>query len=173
VRDRLSATISPLVFVILSAVVPTMGHAQNLPLGTTLRGTAVVLDGDSILLNSSPVRLWGIDAPEQGGSICTTSENTTISPLERAHAMLSEIVSDGVIECEVTGYDSRWRRPVALCRAGGRDVARSMVSRGWARDWPRYSGGEYAQQEASARNRRAGFWGMTCPGLWGEVDYTR
>lgn len=60
------------------------------------------------------------------------------------------------------------------CSVGGGDLGEHMVSHGWARDWPRYSGGDYAAEEASARNNRRGMWGMSCPAdLWGGRDYSR
>lgn len=48
-----------------------------------------------------------------------------------------------------------------------------MVGAGWARDWPRYSGGRYADAEAQARAESIGIWGMNCPAnLWGNRDYS-
>ena len=65
----------------------------------------------------------------------------------------------------------------AARRAGSSPAVRtsplSMVSEGWGRDWPRYSHGAYADEEAAARNASRGFWGQSCPvDLWGDRDYS-
>lgn len=150
-----------------------LARAQGLALGSNITGRAYALDGDTLILNSASIRLWGIDAPERRADEACSSGRGQVSPTEFSTARLAELIGDNDVSCEIRGYDSRWRRSVALCRVNGEDVASAMVSRGFARDWPRYSGGHYARQEAEARNSRAGFWGMTCPNLWGDRDYNR
>lgn len=54
----------------------------------------------------------------------------------------------------------------------GASVNEFMVAQGWARDWRRYSGGAYADEEAQARANRRGLWGLACPAdLWGNRNY--
>ncbi len=41
---------------------------------------------------------------------------------------------------------------------GGEDVVQVIVRGGWAFDWPRYSGGSYADDQAYARANKLGKW---------------
>jgi len=52
----------------------------------------------------------------------------------------------------------KFARLVATCYQGEDDVARFMVWRGLALDWPRYSGGAYADAESEARSAERGLW---------------
>ena len=92
-----------------------------------------ITDGDTLDADGLGVRLWGIDAPEQredGGA--------------QARDALVRITAGQDLRCIVTGAD-RYGRIVARCRLpDGRDPACEMVREGFARDWPRYSGGHYA-----------------------------
>jgi len=47
---------------------------------------------------------------------------------------------------------------VALCQVGGEDLARLMVSAGWAVDYKFFSKGYYTAAEADARTGRRGLW---------------
>jgi len=106
-----------------------------------------IRDGDTFCLPDACIRLWGVDAPERaepGGSAAT--------------AALTALIADGWVRC--VGRGRSYDRTVGLCRdEAGRDVAAEMVQRGWAWDWPRYSGGRYAALERSARAARRGVWG--------------
>lgn len=118
----------------------------------------VVVDGDTLVLGGERVRLWGIDAPEDG------------QPCERdgklydcgasAQAALLELVAGRDLWCEARDRD-RYGRTVAVCRIGaldGPDVGAELVRAGWAIDYRRYSKGRYAREEASARRAGRGLW---------------
>ena len=118
----------------------------------------VVVDGDTLVLGGERVRLWGIDAPEDG------------QPCERdgklydcgasAQAALLELVAGRDLWCAVRDRD-RYGRTVATCRVGGPDgpdLGASLVRAGWAVDYRRYSKGRYARDEASARRAGLGLW---------------
>ena len=47
----------------------------------------------------------------------------------------------------------RYGRTVALCTVAGVDLARWMVGNGHALDWPRYSKGPYAGDQATAEGK--------------------
>lgn len=80
------------------------------------------------------MRLWGIDAPER---------DTPAGPASTR--ALAQIIDGGTIVCEEKDTD-RYGRTVALCRIDGRDIAAEMVAQGHAKDFPRYSGGFYANR---------------------------
>ncbi|WP_425299255.1 thermonuclease family protein [Pseudaminobacter soli (ex Zhang et al. 2022)] len=53
----------------------------------------------------------------------------------------------------------RYGRVVADCwRADGSNVNVWLLRRGHALDWPRYSRGKYATEQAAARREKAGVW---------------
>jgi endonuclease YncB( thermonuclease family) len=61
----------------------------------------------------------------------------------------------------------RYRRFVGDCYLNdGRSVAELMVLRGWAMDWPRYSKGEYADEQEQAKAKRTGMWSGTFKIPW-------
>lgn len=92
-----------------------------------------VVDGDTLDAGGVGIRLWGIDAPERD------------EPGADAATDALRAITGGVeLRCDLVGAD-RYRRIVARCDLpDGRDVACEMVAQGHARDWPRYSGGQYA-----------------------------
>ena len=113
-------------------------------------GPARVVDGDTLAIGDERIRIIGIDAPERGHPA---------GP--RATAALRELVGDRDVACEVRGRD-RWGRALAVCRAGGIDVAREMVRQGWALAWypaGGIQGPSYDGAETEARQRDAGVWG--------------
>jgi endonuclease YncB( thermonuclease family)/uncharacterized protein YraI len=132
----------------------------------TISGVASVVDGDTIELHDERIRLGGFDAPESGAR-CGRSNVYSLA----ANALAERIASRTVI-CKVTGRDA-YGRVTADCAADGVDLGDELVRAGWARDWPRYSGGRYAAAEAEARAAQVGIWGMSCPAnLWGNRDYS-
>lgn len=103
-----------------------------------LSGYARVIDGDTIKIGDKRIRLWGIDAPElsePGG--------------KEAKAFLQGLLLDTKVSCRPRGAD-RYKRTVAQCfRPRGfdkaDDIAWILVLNGYARDWPKYSGGYYGR----------------------------
>lgn len=106
-------------------------------------GTAVVIDGDTLIVDGWRVRLKGVDAPELG------------SPEgERARSVMLEIIGPGDgVACALTG-EHTWRREVGFCvTADGIDINREIIVRGAALSCPRYSVRYLADESAGARNR--------------------
>ncbi|MEL6316049.1 MAG: thermonuclease family protein [Pseudomonadota bacterium] len=130
-------------FAALAAAAWCSAAAAEAPeLGLTVAGSAVVRDGDTLEVvpddPASPataVRLWGIDAPERGAA----------GGRESRLALVRLIARRLVVCREVRGQRDRYGRMVGLCRAGGEDLAAALVAAGWARDWPKYSGGYYGE----------------------------
>lgn len=131
----------------------------------TISGRARATEGDTLRIGEHRVRLWGIDAPES--SVDCGEER----PGRAARAALRDIVGNRVVECTVRETD-RHGREVSVCTVRGRDIATTLVERGWARDWPRSSCGAYSSAEAAARRRHRGLWAMQCQGMWGDRNYS-
>src|SRR6516162_6676857 len=85
-----------------------------------------VIDGDTIRLDGTTFRLWGIDAPE------ARQDCRDGWPAGReATAHLRRMIDGQGVSCEPRTID-RYGRTVALCRENGRDIGADMVSAGMA-----------------------------------------
>lgn len=132
---------------------------------STLAGTASVIDGDTIEIHGKRIRLDGFDTPERG-AMCDK-----VNVYQKAALALSDFIGDRTVTCEIMGQD-QYDRGIGRCQAGDESLAEFMVANGWGRDWPKYSKGEYADEESAARSAGAGIWGLACPSdLWGDRNY--
>jgi endonuclease YncB( thermonuclease family) len=103
---------------------------------STLSGKCYVVDGDTIRIGKTCLRLAGIDAPELEHPWGKKAK------WELLNMCKGQIVS-AELEPEIS-YD----RIVATCYLpDGRDLSTEMVKIGMALDWPKFSGGKYAHLE--------------------------
>ena len=94
-----------------------------------------VLDGDTLHVGPTKIRLQGIAAPELDESF---------GP--EARDFLTAVAHGRTAKCEFTGERS-FDRQVAVCRIDEQDLGKLMIEAGLARDCPRYSGGRYEMFE--------------------------
>ena len=107
----------------------------------------VPLDGDTMTCAGERVRLHGVDAPERQRPFAS-----------EATRRLAELTQGPVI-CTATAQGrDRYGRVVAICSGKVPDVGAQLVTEGLAVNLPRYSRGEYADEEAEARDGRKGMW---------------
>ncbi len=102
----------------------------------TLRGRCYAIDGDTIVIARTKIRLAGIDAPELDHPWGQKSKWALVRLCKgrEVTAQLSQEFS----------YD----RKVATCYlSDGRDLGAELVKMGLALDWPKYSGGRYKRME--------------------------
>lgn len=139
----------------LLGVTPNPADARTWLTPATL---VVVVDGDTLVLGGERVRLWGIDAPENGQRC--ERDGKLYDCGASAQTALLEILAGRDLWCEARDRD-RYGRIVATCRVGapdGSDLGALLVRSGWAVDYRRYSKGRYAGDEARARRARLGLW---------------
>lgn len=122
---------------------------------TPIVGPAVIVDGDTIRIGDTRIRLWGIDAPERRQS-CTMDDGA-VSIGEAARDYLTDIIGGRELVCERRDVD-RYGRTVARCTVDGVDVAAAMVTAGWAWAYTRYAGDLYVAQQESAEAAERGLW---------------
>lgn len=132
--------------------------------GTVVAGQASVIDGDTIDIHGTRIRLAGIDAPESRQT-CETS-GSVYRCGQKAALALSDLISTRTVQCEQSGID-RWRRIIARCFVGDIDLSSWMVSSGWAVAYRKYSS-LYVSDEERARNKSVGIWAgtFTLPEQW-------
>lgn len=119
-----------------------------------MQGVVRVIDGDTFDLGGERIRLFGIDAPE-GDQICDLSGQAWACGTW-ATEVLTEVIRGHQLACKPVERD-RFGRSVAICTAGGQDVAEAMVSRGAALAYRRYSA-RYIAAERIAKAGSVGLW---------------
>jgi endonuclease YncB( thermonuclease family) len=139
--------------------VKVWGALIALAAATAPASAQTVTDGDTLKLNGTTYRLWGIDAPESkqacadgwpAGSLATTR--------------LQALISGRSVVCQEKDRD-RYGRVVAICRASGEDLGAILVREGLAWAFVRYSR-DYVGQEARAKADRLGVHAHDCTAAW-------
>jgi endonuclease YncB( thermonuclease family) len=127
-------------------------------------GVARVIDGDTIDIRGTRVRLNGIDAPETKQT-CVANDTRYQCGLEATEALI-QLIGSNTVECEQTGTD-RNGRVIGRCVVGSTDIGGWMVEHGWAVAYRRYSL-VYVDQENRAREQKQGIWAgsFTTPEEW-------
>ncbi|WP_080511778.1 thermonuclease family protein [Mesorhizobium japonicum] len=135
-------------------------NLQNLikPKPVAISGVASVIDGDTIEMHGQRVRFNGIDAPESA-QYCDDAKGFEYPCGRRsAEALDGFLAASKPVQCAFVTWD-RYGRFVGDCtRADGSSVAAWMVEHGQALDWPKYSNGAYAAQQAKAKAAKVGLW---------------
>lgn len=124
--------------------------------GDTLTGQASVIDGDTLGIHGTRVRLWGIDAPETD-QLCRGEDSLHYRCGAMAANKLDAFITRRPVNCLPISLD-RYGRTVATCRVGGVDIGEWLVSNGLALDWPEYSKGKYNSVQRQAEQSDRGIW---------------
>ena len=130
--------------------------------GEVVAGRASVIDGDTIDIHGTRIRLSGIDTPERGQS-CERAGKAYRCGTE-ASRVLDGLVADQPVSCTVMAVD-RYGRLVATCHKGALDLNGEMVRLGWAMAYRTYSKA-YIGAEDEARVARRGLWAGTFQAPW-------
>lgn len=120
----------------------------------TISGRSDVIDGDTLRIGRTRIRLDGIDAPE-ADQTCRLPHGSWNCG-EAAAARLRQLAGSHPVICEKTGTDS-YGRILARCHIGDTDLAAEMVRAGLAMAYRQYSL-RYLPQELGARLDRRNIW---------------
>jgi endonuclease YncB( thermonuclease family) len=146
------------------AMVLVTGHGSQAS-ATDLQQDAVVriVDGDTLAVDGMPerIRLYGIDAPEDGQS-CFDQQRAEYDCGTLATAALRELLGHGDVWCEFkrtgrgTVRHDIYGRILAVCGAGKVDANDWLVRQGFA--WSCRKMKAYKAAEAEARSAERGVW---------------
>jgi endonuclease YncB( thermonuclease family) len=103
----------------------------------SITGKACVVDGDSLAVGGTlnneqwcrggvEVRISGIDAPEWNQT-CTDAGGKEWACGKAAKKAMARLVEGKIVVCQERARDS-YKRSVAVCLAGGRDLGRELVA---------------------------------------------
>src|SRR4029078_1124505 len=130
-----------------------------------ITGKAWVIDGDTIVISDTHIRLEGIDAPESGQT-CTDAQRKPWACGRTAASELRAHIRGQELTCQPRALD-KYKRVLAVCTlSDGSDVNAWLVQQGWAVA----SGyaGTYESEEAEAKSAGRGIWAGTfeAPAQW-------
>lgn len=114
-----------------------------------------VVDGDTLRIGDTRIRLHGIDAPELNQT-CATPRGEVWACGRWSKAHLAALLRDEQPVCNDLGRD-RYGRMLARCAVGGKDIGEQMVANGAALAYARYSDA-YVDAQATARAAARGMW---------------
>lgn len=153
-------------FFLLTLLSPA-ATAVSIPDGgepATIEGLGHVIDGDTLDVGRTRIRLEGIDAPEIGQK-CQTAAGESWECGRQAAALLRKLAEQKDMACDRTGID-KYRRTLAICfGAEGININEAMVRAGLAWAFVKYSK-EFVGVEAQARTHKVGVWQGTAEAPW-------
>jgi len=137
-----------LTLTLIFLTLPSHAHAD-------ITGKPRVVDGDTIHIGKTKIRLHGIDAPEMKQT-CRTRKGEEQMCGQLAKQALQRLVQGQDVVCKGDTRD-RYKRLIAVCYVGPLDINEQMVTDGWAMAYRKYST-DYVRAETLAKSRREGLW---------------
>ena len=121
-----------------------------------LVGQASVVDGDTLEIHGTRIRLWGVDAPESS-QLCRGADSNLYRCGAKAANDLDSFIARRPVNCTPVAAD-QYGRTVATCSVAGADIGEWLVHNGLALDWPQYSKGKYGSAQREADRSGRGVW---------------
>jgi endonuclease YncB( thermonuclease family) len=136
--------------VLLLAFFICIAHAAEV-----ISGVPRIVDGDTLVIGTTKIRLASIDAPESD-QVCLDANRKQWTCGVEARDRLAAHIGNSPIVCVPTGADA-YNRTLAICTIGGESLNAWMVQQGWALAFVRYSK-QYILDEEAARSAGRGLW---------------
>lgn len=137
------------IFVVVAFFTPA--HAE------TLQGVPNIVDGDTVDIGATRIRLLGLDAPESD-QICLDAKNASWTCGIAAREALKEKSAGRLWTCDLRKKPDRWGRRLGTCFVDGENIEQWMVRQGWALSAVKYKPHPYDQDEISARDECKNLW---------------
>jgi len=119
------------------------GTATPVQESVVVSGPARIVDGDTLVIRKTQIRLFGVDAPELDHPYG-----------KKAKWALVSLCKGQKVRAEITELDD-YGRTVAKCYLeDGTDLSAEMVKQGLALDWPKFSDGKYRTLETSDARKK-------------------
>lgn len=133
-------------------------------------GRASVVDGDTLDIRGTRIRLHAVDAPESAQT-CRNAGGREYRCGQQAALALADHIGAASVSCEQKDVD-RYHRIVAVCSARGEDLNAWLVRQGHALAYRQY-GTDYVAEEDAARRARRGIWAgaFTPPWDWRKAQH--
>ena len=128
-----------------------------------IAGLGHVIDGDTLEVGQTRIRLEGIDAPEMAQT-CKSATGESWDCGRKAAALLRTLAEQRDLACDRTGID-KYGRTLAVCYEDGVNVNEAMVRAGLAWAFVKYST-EFVAVEAEAKSRKIGVWQGAAEAPW-------
>ena len=146
-----------ILFVLVSLFFIGDAHAQ------TIQGLARIIDGDTIEVAGTKIRLHGIDAPELGQN-CKGVNGAIWDCGKVASNQLRLFIGGDAVACFPRGHDA-FQRVVASCQTVKVDLNASMVAFGMAWAFVKFSN-DYVAIENQAKAGKVGIWQAANQTAW-------
>jgi endonuclease YncB( thermonuclease family) len=129
-----------------------------------------IVDGDTFDLSGTRIRLYGIDAVELNQHCFDQDAQSWPCGIE-AKKRLSELLNAKDIQCKELTKDI-YGRSIASCTTNAGDIAKNMVSDGYAVAYRKYSS-EYIEAEQQAKKEKKGIWKgrFVFPNKWRKAQH--
>lgn len=133
-------------------------------------GLVHVVDGDTLDIDGTRIRMFGIDAPE-GRQTCLRNQLDWACG-EASTGALMDATDQREVRCEERDTD-RYGRVVAECWTGKRNLNAWIVAQGWAVAYRQYGGDIYDAEEQAAKNAKRGVWSSRFDMPWDWRKHAR
>lgn len=131
--------------------IQTSSKTETFVSKSSIKGHALIIDGDSIMISSVMIRLVGIDAPELQ-QFCGNKDARYPCGLE-AKKYLEQLIANQPVTCHWHKKD-KYSRILATCNTKQiSDINAAMVRNGWALSYH-----DYPKEEQEARQKKEGIW---------------
>ena len=134
-----------------------------------IEGKAIVVDGDTIKINSVKIRFSGIDAPEsyyKGKEQFCLKSKEKISCGKLSKIFLLVKIGNQKVKCIIEAKTDRYKRKLGECFVNDKSLSRILVKNGYAFDYPRYSKKKYLEEQEYAKKNNLGLWDMKFEFPW-------
>jgi endonuclease YncB( thermonuclease family) len=138
-------------------------------LAAEIAGPAAILDGDTIRIGETRIRLVGIDAPETDQRCLDRAGKLWLCGIAARDAMAG-IVANRSVQCQGSSTDV-YGRLLAICWVR-ENINRWMVRQGFALAYIKYST-EFVEDERQAKKEMRGMWSGAFVAPWDWRTRTR
>lgn len=118
-------------------------------------GVASIVDGDTLDIHGTRIRLSGIDAPESH-QMCKDATGRLWRCGASVANALDAFIGGNTVSCSVVDTD-RYGRSVSVCSVRGKDIQQWLAVNGYALAYRQYSTA-YVADEEKAHRAKAGIW---------------